>query len=472
MTGGDGGSVVMPGRPPQGAGGAGGVSGADASSPPGMPGAADAGAAGSGLDAGAARDAGDAGALPSPTDFVFDEKKLSEWRLTLSAADLKKLDDTALMELYVPATLTVDGEDAGQVGLRYKGGYASFRACFVNNVNTCKKLSYKVDFAEYNVNQRFHGLKKINLHSHKLDGSHLRERLAYKMFRQHGIPASRSVHAKVFVNGAYKGLFGLTEEVDGRFTRLWWPGAGDGNLYKETWPQSADPKVYVAGQKTNEPDPTDPTKKVVPPTKILEFQQALYAASPADLPKVIDSWMNVDYLMKVLVIDHAVSNWDGPLTFYCFPNCTNHNFYIYESETEKRLWLIPWDLDFTFNVTDPREKAILTPWDKPPADCSRRFLAFPPSTNIMHPGCDRVYRGLALAGRPLFVAAVNQLLAGPFNPDRMRADIDVWAAQISEAVRLDSNGPAFANWQGDVTRLKTDLDQMRAKLIALRDVKP
>ena len=81
-------------------------------------------------------------------------------------------------------------------------------------------------------------------------------------------------------------------------------------------------------------------------------------------------------------------------------------------------------------------------------------------------------RGLAQAGRPLFVGAVNQLLAGPFSVERMRADIDVWAAQISEAVRTDANGPEFAKWQASIPGLKRDLDHLRARLIALRDVKP
>jgi hypothetical protein len=390
----------------------------------------------------------------------------------VTAADLKTMNDTALMEQYVPAQLKVGDEDVGQVGLRYKGGYASFRACFVNGVNTCTKLSYKVDFAEYNDRKRYYGLKKINLHSQKLDPTHLHERLAYKMYRQHGIVAPRSAHARVYVNGEHRGLFGLTEVVDGRFTDHRWPGDGDGNLYKEVWPQSSDPKAYIAGQKTNEPDPTDPTKKVVPPTKILAFQKALYSASNAELPKVIDSWMGLDHLMRVLAVDHALTNWDGPLTFYCFPNCTNHNFYIYEAQHENRLTLIPWDLDVSFHLVDNRETAIKTPWDQPPADCSLRFLAFPPSTNVMHPGCDRLFRGLALAGRDRFVAAVNQVLAGPFDVAKMRADIDLWASQISEAVRADPNGPGFATWQSSVTKLKANLDLLREKLIALRDRKP
>ncbi len=410
-----------------------------------------------------------------PSDFVFDDRKLSTWRIVLTDADLKKLDATAVMETFVPATLQVDGEDVGRVGVRYKGAYASFRACFVNGVNTCKKLSYKIDFAEYDPPKRFHSLKKINLHSQTLDGTHLHERLAYQVYRQHHIPAPRSVHAKVYVNGQYKGLFGLTENIDGRFTSYAWPGAGDGNLYKEAWPLSADPKYYVSHQKTNEPDPGDPTKRVVAPTKILAFQKEFVAASPAERPKVLDSWMNLDYMFRVLAVDHAVGNWDGPLTFYCSGGstqpCTNHNYNFYEAERENRLWLVPWDLDAAFQFSLAAERAIQTPWDQPPVDCLQRFQAFP-TVAVVHPGCDRIYRALALAGRDRFVTAINDLLAGPFNPARMRRDLDVWTAQIADAVRTDAASLPFADWQKLVAALRARLDPLRDKLIAIRDRKP
>ncbi len=433
--------------------------------------AADGGVSGSTLDAGSIPDSGPA---PDPSEFVFDDRKLSTWRIVFTDADLKKLDATAVREAYVPATLMVDGEDVGRVGVRYKGAGSTLADCFATGVNSCKKLSYKIGFNEFDPPKRFHSLKKINLHAHRYDVSHLNERLSYKMFRQQRVAAPRSVTAKVFVNGQYKGVFGLTENIDGRFTDRSWPGAGDGNLYKEAWPLSSNPKFYVDHQKTNEPDPGDPAKRVVPPTKILAFQKQLYGASAADLPKVVDSWMNLDYMFRVLAVDLAIGNWDGPLIFYCQNGptqpCTNHNFYIYEAERENRLWLVPWDMDSTFQFSLRGEKAILTPWDQPPADCTRRFEAFP-GVFVMHPGCDRIYRAMILAGRERFVAAVNDLLAGAFNTDLMRADIDRWAAQMSDAVRADPNGLPFAAWQGEVASIRARIAPLREKLIALRDRK-
>ena len=38
-------------------------------------------------------------------------------------------------------------------------------------------------------------------------------------FSEKGVPAPRSVHARLFINGEYNGIFALTEQIDGRFTR-------------------------------------------------------------------------------------------------------------------------------------------------------------------------------------------------------------------------------------------------------------
>ena len=50
-------------------------------------------------------------------------------------------------------------------------------------------------------------------------------------------------------------------------------------------------------------------------------------------------------------------------------NCSNHNFFWYQSQTEERFWLIPWDLGISLSLRSPFE--VLPPWDRPPADCTQ-----------------------------------------------------------------------------------------------------
>jgi hypothetical protein len=435
---------------------------------------ADAAAPGNAPDAGQAakvsRDADPAPAdpladadLPPPSDPapvtehgapVFDESKLQSYHFTLTDADWRRLQATAAQEQYVPATLRVGEDEVGRVGLRYKGAHGTFLKCISNGRITCKKLSFKVRFDKYDPERRYHGLKRLNFHSLINDRSQLHERLAYKLFREMGVHVPRSVHAKLYVNGDYKGLFAVTEQIDGRFTDHRFPKNGDGTLYKEAWPareawvMTTDLEYYEKRRKTNEGASHD---------KIRAFQRALAQASPADLPKVAETWVDVDYMLRVLAVDRTITNWDGPFTFYCSPfGCRNHNFYLYQEEKRDRFWLIPWDLDVTFGLDPPTRN--VPSWTAPPSGCSPL-----PTTGFGAPSCDRLVRALALAGRPRYVAALRRFLDQHFVVARMHKDIDTWAAQISEAVRTDRNGPGFDVWRAAVTSFKNDLVVLRRR---------
>ena len=50
-----------------------------------------------------------------------------------------------------------------------------------------------------------------------------------------GVAAPRAVHAKLFINNKFIGLFALVEQIDSRFTRHNSEN-GKRNLYKEVWP--------------------------------------------------------------------------------------------------------------------------------------------------------------------------------------------------------------------------------------------
>ena len=58
----------------------------------------------------------------------------------------------------------------------------------------CHKLSLKLKFNYQDKDQRFFGLKKVMLHASLSDTTMMRERLAYSLWREMGVPAPRSVH--------------------------------------------------------------------------------------------------------------------------------------------------------------------------------------------------------------------------------------------------------------------------------------
>jgi spore coat protein CotH len=99
------------------------------------------------------------------------------------------------------------------VATRFKGSLGTLAGCFRDDGSQyCSKLSMKLKFDEYVRDQRFFGLKRLNFNSMILDSSSLRERLAYRLFREMGVAAPRAVHARLRINGELIGLFSLVEE--------------------------------------------------------------------------------------------------------------------------------------------------------------------------------------------------------------------------------------------------------------------
>ena len=54
-------------------------------------------------------------------------------------------------------------------------------------------------------------------------------------FSINGCCSSRSVHARLVINGELSGLYALTEQIDENFIRQNFDDTS-GNLYKEVWP--------------------------------------------------------------------------------------------------------------------------------------------------------------------------------------------------------------------------------------------
>jgi hypothetical protein len=139
---------------------------------------------------------------PPESEWVFDPSALRTYELNLTPEDWQTLQDTAEDEQYVPADLVVDGRATANVGLRFKGSLGTLVSCFDDSgARICDKLSMKIEFSEYVPEQRFVGLRRLVFNSMLSDYSQLRERLAYRVYREMGLVAPRAAHARLVVNG-------------------------------------------------------------------------------------------------------------------------------------------------------------------------------------------------------------------------------------------------------------------------------
>ena len=413
---------------------------------------------------------GDEQYLNMGSEFIFDQNKLHTFELNLPAAALAKINADPAAEEYVEGSLTFAGETISPVGVRYKGSIGAFVNCLSGNdwsnpsgYKTCTKLSMKIKINWNGREEKFYGLKKIQLHSQNLDDSQMRERLGYWLFRQMGVPAPRSMHARLLINGEYSGLYALTEQIDGRFTRYNFDD-GEGNLYKEIWPlkmngQPYSEQDYLNHLETNEDE--NPTAQM-----IRSFAQALSSADPANLQQVIANWMDLPEILAYAVVDRTIRHDDGPFHWYCGGTCTNHNYYWYEEPSKGTLHLIPWDLDNAFeNIisnTNP-VTPIADGWGETRANCQPfSYGAF--GFKQRSAACDKLTAGWA-SFEDEYALLKTQFKDGPFSEAKVISMLNAWALQVSnateEADQLHSDAISMGAWQAALERLKAQLKYAR-----------
>lgn len=392
---------------------------------------------------------------PVPDDgeqtWVFDPNAVHVYELSLDAERWAALQRNARDEEYTEADLTAAGRSLGRVGLRFKGSLGTLASCFADDgTPRCDKLSMKLKFDEYLTEQRFFGLKRLNFNSMLFEDTLMHERLAYRVYREMGVVAPRSAHARLIINGEDWGLFSLVEDVDGRFTDHHFDG-GDGNLYKEAWPGNVDEAVLLASLETNE--------EVADNSGLLQFQADLLAAPPDQLATVAERYLDVDATLAYLAIDQAITNWDGVTAFYCYDeSCENHNYYWYQAEDAPRFALIPWDLDNTFESSPLLGVPGLFEAQQ---DCSLRYDAM--GRTLRAPACDRLLQALTAAGAARYVAQLDRLLAGPLAPGIIEGWIDEIEALLAPQVLTDARGPDPSTFEAAVARLRDSIEGLRQR---------
>jgi spore coat protein H len=394
---------------------------------------------------------------------LFEVDHVPLFEFTLPDSDWQSLQEHAVNEQYTRAEAVFEGQPAGTVGLRFKGNYGSLYSCFDRNTGVliCAKLSFKVNFSKYDNDNRFFGLKSLNLHSMIKDPTKLHERLAYELYQLSDIKTPRSTWANVKVNGQSYGLFSLVEEIDGRFTADRWPDDGEGNLYKEAWPESTDSTYYADKLETNENKANH--------EQIVAFAKDLTQSSADGLSQALGNWMDLASLYRYMAVDDAIMNCDGVTAFYCAsgtgPVFGNHNYFFYQQQKRDSFWLVPWDM--TRPLTPCPAFAAVPHWNTQPADCDQNYAVWDGGW-VKAPGCDRVFQALSQDWQS-YQAAVDKLLAGPFDAAALLQKIDAWSSFIRDSVIADPTADGDVSWHAAVEELKNTVPILRDRLTKIRD---
>ncbi len=405
------------------------------------------------------------------SDYIFDQETLHTFELNLPLEALAEIDADPAAEQYVEGSLTFEGETISPVGIRYKGSVGAFVNCLSgldwanpSGHKTCTKLSMKVKINWEGREEKFYGLKKLQLHSQNLDASQMRERLGYWLFREMGVPAPRSVHARLLINGEYSGIYALTEQIDGRFTRYNYDD-GTGNLYKEIWPVKMNGQPYSEFEylnrlKTNEDEN---------PSAILirTFAQDIASSTTGNIQSVISSWMDVDEIISYAVVDRTIRVDDGPFHWYCGgSNCSNHNYYWYEEPTAGSLHLIPWDMDNAFeNIISNANPVtpIADGWGETTNNCQPFNYGFF-QLQQWSAACDKLTAGW-VSFSDEYEQTLTQFKEGPFSEAQVTMLLNAWEAQVRDATleadQAHVDAISVAEWEGALSGLKAQLKWAR-----------
>jgi spore coat protein CotH len=403
--------------------------------------------------------------LNKDSDYIFDQDQLHTFQLKIPGSALNELDKDPSAEKYVEGMLIFESDTLSPVGIRYKGSIGAWVGCISgDNVfepsgfKTCTKLSMKIDIDKY---QKFFKLKKLQFHSQNQDASQMRERLGYWLFREMGVPAPRSVHAKLIINGQYKGLFALTEQVDKRFIKENFDD-NKGNLYKEVWPLKRGGLLpsdasYIEALKTNKDRPSIELFKV--------FSQSLADSELPETRDLVEQYMDIDEIMTYIAVDRTIRHDDGPFHWYCGPQgCTNHNYYWYEEPSRQKLHLIAWDMNDAFeNIIHDYNP--ITPikdeWGEYSNECHSFQYRYARQWSAQ---CDKLTATWA-SYTDEYAQKKSKFINGPLSAERVNPLLDKWQEQIKnatiEAKSFHEDAPSIRRWEAAIVELKEQLDYAR-----------
>ncbi|XXX75580.1 CotH kinase family protein [Sorangium sp. So ce134] len=259
-------------------------------------------------------------------EAVFDRTKLHTIAITVDEAHLGQLATD--LESRVPCTLTYDGEVVRGAGIRQKGN---------DLVELEDKPSFSVKIDEFDEQAELHGLKKLLLNNAKQDSTFLREQLGGDMHDRAGVPAARTAHAVVSLNGVDKGIYVVTEAVDKRFLRRHFGEKNDeGALYEG--PCCGD---FVDDLDAAELDGGEDKGAAA----LRALADAIRDAPDGELAARVSERLDLDRFITSFALEALLGHWDG----YAY---RANNYYLYKNPVDGRFVFIPHGMDRILD--DPR----------------------------------------------------------------------------------------------------------------------
>lgn len=261
---------------------------------------------------------------------LFNEDELGVVEIKVSDSNWNKILDNPTAEEYVEATVTINGEAYDNVGVRAKGN--SSLSSVANSES--ERYSLKVDFGQYDTNQTFYGLEKINLNNNFSDTTQMKEFVSYELMEQLGIATPAHSYVKVLVNGEYYGLMLAVEEIGEAFATTNF-GSTEGFIFK---PEGDGSDLAYKS------DDTDDYAGIFDEVK-MNKKTAEKNSNIINMMKEISegntSSVDIDQVARYFALNTALVSMDS------YQGSFKHNYYLYE-DGNGQFSVIPWDYNMAF----------------------------------------------------------------------------------------------------------------------------
>ncbi|XXT25349.1 CotH kinase family protein [Sorangium sp. So ce429] len=353
---------------------------------------------------------------PDPAEPLFAGASIPRFEIALSRASIEQLD--AVPDEYVPGQLkvTMDGEvvELSDIGVRLKGVHGSSRTLE-------QKAAFLLKFDEFTGDQTLFGVEKLALNNMVQDPSMIHERLAYAVFRAMDVPASRSAHATVWVNGSLYGLYTTVESPDNPRFLDRWLGGHKGNLYEGAYGSDLDPWLIETFDQDNGDD--------IAFADLAELAEALDGmTNPDTFLAEASQLIDMDRYLAFAATETFLGHWDG----YAWKL---NNYFIARRPDDGRWTFLPWGLDQTFDDD-------LYPFGGD-ARLQRMCTASPPCREALAAAFERVIERVSELGLVSTVEEVRaQVWADVLEDPRREVDPDDVGENIDAIVAFLNDRPA------------------------------
>ena len=253
-------------------------------------------------------------------DPFFESGVIPTLRIEISAAGMEELRHNP--RNYVKARIRDGDKTVSDVGIHVKGAAGSSRS-----IDDRPALTLNLD--KFIPGQSLFGLSKFHLNNSVQDPSYMTELLCSELFLAAGVPAARTTHAVVELNGRKLGLYVLKEGFGKQFLKRHFKNA-TGNLYDGGFLRDiSEPLQKISGDEGEGQPAAD------------RLVKACDIEDPAQRLAAIGQRLDLDRFVSFLALEMMTWHWDGYLM-------KKNNYRVYHDPESDRVVFFPHGMDQMF----------------------------------------------------------------------------------------------------------------------------